>query len=54
MRNSNNGENWIWLNANVDDTVLRDKPLAVSLFAYTITDNALTVKFADWVISTNQ
>jgi hypothetical protein len=51
---SNNGENWTWLNANVDDALLRDKQLAVSLFGYTITDNALTVKFADWVISTNQ
>ena len=47
---SSNGENWIWLNAKVDDTQLQNKQLAISLFAYSITDKAITVKFSDWVI----
>ena len=47
---SRNGENWVWLNAKVDDTQLQNQKLAISLFAYTITDKTITVKFSDWAI----
>ena len=50
---SRNGENWIWRDANVDDTLLKDKQLVFSLFAYSDTDDPVTVKFADWVILRN-
>ena len=51
---SDNGKNWVWLNAAVDDLQLRGKQLVVSLFAYSITDHSITAEFSDWTISENQ
>ncbi len=48
---SSNGENWIWLKAKVDNTQLQNKRLTISLFAYAITDKAITAVFSDWMFS---
>jgi hypothetical protein len=47
---SHNGENWTYLNANVNDQQSQDRPLVISLFAYTDTNNPITVEFSDWEI----
>ena len=47
---SENGENWTRLRVDVDSQSLSDKPLEISLFAYSITDDAITAEFSDWLI----
>jgi hypothetical protein len=47
---SANGENWSYLNTEVNGAQLQDRQLAISLFAYSDTDNAITVRFSDWEI----
>ena len=45
---SSNGENWSYLDLSVNDAQLQNQQLAVSLFAYSNTDNAINVTFSDW------
>jgi hypothetical protein len=48
---SENGANWSELAIKIDDQSLSSKPLEMSLFAYSITKDAITVKFSEWHIS---
>ena len=45
-----NGENWFYLNANVDSKQLQNRKLVISLFAYSDTNDSITAKFSDWEI----
>jgi hypothetical protein len=48
---SSNGENWIRGRVQIDNQLLLDKPLEIALFAYSDTDDAITVEFSDWSIT---
>jgi hypothetical protein len=51
---SHNGENWAYLNANVKNQPPQNQPLMISLFAYSDTDQAITVQFSDWIVHGSQ
>lgn len=46
-----NGENWYYLDVTVNDAQLQNQQLVISLFAYSDTDNPITVKFSGWEIN---
>ncbi len=50
---SDNGENWLYLNAEADETQLPDQPFVISLFAYSDTDEAIRATFSNWELYTN-
>ncbi len=47
---SDNGENWRWLAPRVDPSLSKDEPVEMALFAYSETDDKLSVEFSDWTI----
>ncbi len=48
---SDNDENWRWLAPRVDPSLSKDEPMEMALFAYSETDDKLSVEFSDWIIT---
>lgn len=48
---SDNGINWTRHDVSVDSQSLSDKQLEIALFAYSDTNDAITVEFSDWFIT---
>jgi hypothetical protein len=48
---SENGKNWTWLNVDGEQQWQSDTPLEIALFAYSDTQDAISAKFSDWIIS---
>jgi len=48
---SKNGENWTWLRVQGDYQPLNDQQMEMALFAYSETDDSITVEFSDWFIT---
>jgi hypothetical protein len=48
---SADGEHWTWLAPTMDNELLNNQPLEIALFAYSDTDDMLSVEFSDWIIS---
>jgi len=48
---SDNAVNWKWLAPKVDPSLSKDVPLEMALFAYSETDDKLSVEFSDWIIT---
>jgi len=48
---SKNGENWTRLHVDVDAELLINDQLEIGLFAYSTTDDSITVEFSEWQIT---
>jgi hypothetical protein len=48
---SDNDVNWRWLAPRVDPSLSKDMPMEMALFAYSETDDKLSVEFSDWIIT---